>query len=103
MRILKWIFIGVGALILAPVVAFAVLYVFDPTFYGRMATVFTIDPVKDVEWYEPLERVPGKPGAPLPRVDENARTISEEGWRTALDYAVATESVALVVWYKGAI
>ena len=103
MRILKWIFIGVGALILAPVVAFAVLYVFDPTFYGRMATVFTIDPVKDVDWYEPLGRVPGKPGAPLSRVEEEASTISEEAWQTALDYAVATESVALVVWHKGAI
>ncbi|MBT7451794.1 MAG: hypothetical protein HN793_13250, partial [Rhodospirillaceae bacterium] len=67
MRVLKWIVIGIGALVALPFIAFAVLYITDPKFYGRIATVFTIDPVKDVAWYEPLERVPGVEGAPLLR------------------------------------
>ncbi len=103
MRILKWILIVLGGLISLPFTGFAVLYVIDPVYYGRMATVFTIDPVKDVDWYEPLERVPGREGRPLPRANPSQRTISQEGWQIALDYAVKTDSVALVVWHRGAI
>ncbi len=103
MRILKWILIVLGGLISLPFTGFAVLYVIDPVYYGRMATVFTIDPVKDVDWYEPLERVPGREGQPLPRANPSQRTISQEGWQIALDYAVKTDSVALVVWHRGAI
>ena len=99
MRILKWIFVGLGTLIAVPIVAFGVLYVTDPTYYGRMATVFTIDPVKDVDWYEPLERVPGVPGPPLKRATPDDRTISEAGWQKAVEYALETKSVALVVWH----
>ncbi len=103
MRILKWIGISIAALIALPFVAFAVLYATDPTFYGRIATVFTIDPVKDVEWYEPLERVPGIEGAPLPRATDSVRTISEKAWRQARAYAEETGSVALLVWHRGAL
>ena len=103
MRILKWILIVLGGLISLPFTGFAVLYVIDPVYCGRMATVFTIDPVKDVDWYEPLERVPGREGRPLPRANPSQRTISQEGWQIALDYAVKTDSVALVVWHRGAI
>ena len=77
---LKWCGIGLGLLIAVPVIGFAVLYLTDATYYGRIATVFTIDPVKDVEWYEPLERVPGQQGAPLPRNDAALKTISEDAW-----------------------
>lgn len=103
MHIIKWILIALGVLLLAPFVAFAVLYVTDPTYYGRIATVFTIDPVKDVDWYEPLERVPGAPSSPLPRASAKDRTITADSWETAKAYAVETESVALVVWQGGAI
>jgi CubicO group peptidase (beta-lactamase class C family) len=102
-RVLKWIVIGIGALVALPFIAFAVLYITDPKFYGRIATVFTIDPVKDVAWYEPLERVPGVEGAPLLRADESARTISQEAWQQARAYAEETGSVALLVWHRGAL
>ncbi|MEQ8509679.1 MAG: serine hydrolase [Rhodospirillaceae bacterium] len=100
---LKWCGIGLGLLIAVPVIGFAVLYLTDATYYGRIATVFTIDPVKDVEWYEPLERVPGQQGAPLPRNDAALKTISEDAWSKAKAYAEETGSVALVVWHRGAI
>lgn len=103
MRILKWIGIGVAALIALPFVAFGVLYTTDSVFYGRIATIFTIDPVKDVDWYEPLERVPGIEGDSLPRAAVSTRTISEEAWASARAYAEETGSVALLVWHKGAL
>lgn len=103
LRILKWIGLGVVVLIALPFVAFGVLYVTDPVFYGRVASVMTIDPVKDVDWYEPLERVPGIEGEALPRAADNARTISEDAWQSARAYAEETGSVALLVWHKGAL
>lgn len=103
MRILKWIAIGVATLIALPFIMFGVLYVTDPTLYGRIATVFTIDPVKDVDWYEPLERVPGSEAAALPRADASSRTISEAAWQSAQAYAAETGSVALLVWHRGAL
>jgi CubicO group peptidase (beta-lactamase class C family) len=103
MRVLKWIGIGVVALIALPFVAFGVLYTTDSVFYGRIATIFTIDPVKDVDWYEPLERVPGIEGDSLPRAAVSTRTISEEAWTSAQAYAEETGSVALLVWHKGAL
>ena len=103
MRIIKWILTGLGLIILLPIVAYIVLYITDPVYYGRIATLFSIDPVKDVDWYEPLERVPGIPGPPLPRVAPDERTISEASWQVAVDYAIETGSVALVVWHRGAI
>lgn len=102
-RVLKWVGIGLAAIVALPFVAFAVLYLTDPTYYGRIATIFTIDPVKDVEWYEPLERVPGVEGAPLPRAAAGERTISETAWAEAVAYAEEMDSVALLVWHKGAL
>ena len=103
MRALKWIAIAVAVLIVLPLVAFGLLYVTDPVFYGRIASVMMIDPVKDVDWYEPLERVPGIEREALPRAEENARTISQEAWQLARAYAEETESVALLVWHNGAL
>lgn len=102
-RVLKWIGMGIALLIALPFVAFTGLYVTDPTYYGRIATIFTIDPVKDVDWYEPLERVPGHEGAPLPRATADDRTIRAEAWAEAVAYAEETDSVALLVWHKGAL
>jgi CubicO group peptidase (beta-lactamase class C family) len=103
MRVLKWVAITLAVMIALPIAGFGVLFVTDPAYYGRIATIFTIDPVKDVDWYEPLERVPGKEGAPLPRATEGARTISEEAWQAARAYAEETGSVALLVWHRGAL
>ncbi len=103
MRIIKSVLTGIGLIVLLPFAAFAVLYITDPVYYGRIATPFSIDPVKDVDWYEPLERVPGNLGPSLPRAAPQDRTISEAGWQSAVDYAIETGSVALVVWHRGAI
>ncbi len=103
MRVLKWILIAVGILILLPVIGYGALYVTDPVYFGRYLSSFAIDPVKDVEFYEPLERVPGRPGEPLPRAEPAQRTISEKAWNKARAYAIETESVALLVWHKGAL
>ena len=68
MRILKWILIGLGGLILLPIIGFGFLYITDPVHHGRLATVFTIDPVKDVDGYEPLERAIDVPYAEFSRI-----------------------------------
>lgn len=102
-RVLKWIGIGIATLIALPFIAFAVLYVTDPTYYGRIASIFTIDPVKDVDWYEPMERVLGNEGAPLPRANSGDKSITAGAWAEAVAYAEETDSVALLVWQNGAL
>ncbi len=107
LRILKWFSAVLAALIIVPVaggVLFgAVLYVTDPLYYGRYFGSFTIDPVKDVDWYSPLEPVPGQEGPPLPRAAVGEKTISAAAWQDAVTYAEEMESVALLVWHRGAL
>jgi CubicO group peptidase (beta-lactamase class C family) len=103
LRILKWLGVGLAVVIALPVIAGVGLYVSDPLYYGRYFGSFTIDPVKDVDWYGPLEPVPGIEGPALPRAANGARTISRDAWNAAVGYAEETESVALLVWHRGAL
>ena len=103
MRVLKAIGKGVLALVAILVIALFGLYLTNPTYYGRFARVLFIDPVRDVDFYAPLEVVKGGPGEPFARAPETARSISAEGWQTALDYAKQMDSTALVVWQGGQI
>jgi len=107
LRLLKWLCMAFVVLITAPlgagVLFGVVLYATDPLYYGRYFGSFTIDPVKDVDWYGPLEAVPGVEGAPLARAGEGAQTISADAWAEAVAYAEEMESVALLVWHRGAL
>ena len=97
--------IGKAVLALVAILAIALLgvYLTNPTYYGRFAGVLFVNPVRDVDFYSPLEVVKGGAGAPIPRAPENARTISAEGWQKALNYAKQMDSFALVVWQGGQI
>lgn len=105
-RALKWLGMTLAAVIAVPIGAGVLfgfgLYVTDPLYYGRYFGAFTIDPVKDVEWYGPLEAVPGEEGPALPRAAAE-KTISAAAWEEAVAYAEEMESVALLVWHRGAL
>ena len=103
MRVLKWI--GKALLALVAIVAIGLFgfYLTDPGYIGRFYQLPFVNNVADVDWYKPLEVVKGGPGRPLDHAPENLRTINQEGWDKALDYAKKMDSYALVVWQRGAI
>ena len=90
--VLAFIFVGLGT-----------LYWNDPAFGRRLMLAAFVDVVRDVEFYQPLEVVKGSPAAPLPRTTATSKTINPEAWAVALRYAQKMESLALVVWHRGAI
>ncbi|MDX2223237.1 MAG: serine hydrolase [Rhodospirillaceae bacterium] len=102
-RALKFLGKGLAALLVLAVVGLNVLYWTDPLYYRRMASTPFIDPVSDIDWYRPLEKVAGDFAAPLPRAADGARTINAEAWHKALAYAKQTETYGLMVWHKGAV
>jgi CubicO group peptidase (beta-lactamase class C family) len=103
MSVLKLIGKVLLAVVAIAVIAVLGLYLSDPLYYRRMVTVTSIDNVRDVDWYKPLEIVKGNPAPPLPVAPEDQRTIAPEAWEKALAYAKERESFALMVWHRGAI
>jgi CubicO group peptidase (beta-lactamase class C family) len=105
MPILKWLLRIVGGLLgvagAALVTLLLVIWVADPTvlrnmLFGQLPT----DPT-GVEKSQPQEAVPGASAAALSL--EPAQDIAAEGLAAAEAYATATESVALLVWHRGAL
>jgi hypothetical protein len=96
-RLLK--ILGGATLVLVLVLVGVVLS--DLTFWQRMAG--NPQGVADVDWYAPLERVPGSTLAEVPVADEGERTIDEAALAAALDYAGERGSVALLVYHRGRI
>lgn len=105
MSILKWVWRILGGLLgfvaVIVVTLMLVIWVADPTvlrnmLFGQLPT----DPA-GVEKSQPQERVLGSPGAALPTASPDG--ISPEGLAAAEAYASDTESVALLVWHRGAL
>jgi len=105
MSIFKWLLRIVGGLLgvagAALVTLLLVIWVADPTvlrnmLFGQLPT----DPA-GVEKSQPQEAVPGVIAAALPMAA--AEDIAPEGLAAAEAYATATESVALLVWHRGAL
>lgn len=78
------------------------LETFDWRLVARSVT-YPEAPITQVDWYRPLDPVPGDPGAPLP----TARAAEHDLPKTALQhisaYAAARNSTALLVMHRGRI
>ena len=109
MSILKWMLKGflritgwlLGLVVVAAVTLMLVIWVADPTvlrnmLFGQLPT----DPA-GVEKSQPQEAVPGARGEDVPQAAPEG--IAPAGLAAAEAYATATESVALLVWHRGAL
>jgi len=59
--------------------------------------------VAEVDWYRPLETVPGGEGPALPVREPRRRTITPAALDAAVRYAAEQKSYALLVWRDGAL
>ncbi|MCG5529668.1 beta-lactamase family protein [Halorhodospira halochloris] len=99
-RLLSILLKGLAAFLLLLVCVSTFLYLSDPIFYKRLATAMQGMDVSAVEWRQPNERVPGG-DAELEVADEHeldAAAVSE-----AIAYAEHTDSMALLVYHRGAL
>lgn len=94
-RLLK--ILGLGLLLLLVVLAGIVFS--DFTFWKRLVTAPVSDMATAIDWYAPLETVPGSDGAewtssPKPRLNPATQTA-------LVDYGSETDSVGMLVWHDG--
>ncbi len=93
------------------VILFALLAGFLPATLGaygpywkRWSTAFLTNPLSPAYWwYDPLERVAGKPGEPLPGAGPDVHPFPPDVLDAAASYAQAHNSAALLVVYDGAV
>jgi CubicO group peptidase (beta-lactamase class C family) len=96
--IAKWLGIAVGV----AVVAIALFIASDWRYYMRLATFDRMNSMTDVDWYSP--RVQINPGSP-PEIPVSApaeRTVPDDTLAEVEAFATRTESMALLIWHKGA-
>lgn len=94
-RLLK--FLGYGLLLLLVIMTGVVLS--DFTFWKRLVTAPVSDMATAVDWYAPLETVPGSSGAQWRSTTDPVLSSSTQA--ALIEYGTQTGSVALVVWYDG--
>lgn len=99
MRWIKGFFKALAVLVALLVLVAVGYYVSDPPYWQRVFTV-PMGEVWRTEWYQPQERVAGDE-TELPTA--GADTISAEALAEAQAYADEAESVALLVWHRGAL
>jgi len=100
MRWIKGILKGLGVLLAALVLVVIGLYLTDPPYWKRLATA-PIGEVWRTGWYSPQERVPGVVRDDI--VLGPPEDIDPSALAAAQQYADETQSVALLVWHKGAL
>ena len=89
-RLAKWLFISLLALILGVLVT---LYVLDPVLTTRLLTMNQ----------GPEARVRGGEAITIPNTSEDARTIDPQALQAAIDYSEQTNSHALIVYRRDGI
>lgn len=99
MRFVKGLFKGLAVLLALLVLIGVGFYVSDPPYWQRVFTA-PMGEVWRTEWYEPKERVPGNE---LPLPTGPAESIAPEALELAQKYVDETDSVAFLVWHKGAL
>ena len=97
--IAKWL----SLVVLLIIASVAAIVATDFGFYKRLATFSRDTQITDFEWYEPTEVVAGTPGPPLARAPKGDSTIDEALAQDIINFAQDQNSVALLVWHKGAI
>lgn len=98
-KIAKWFGIVIGI----AVVGLALFIASDWRFYYRIATFDRMNSMTDIEWHKPSVEI--KAGSPefIPVADPSARTIPEETLAEVAAWAEESESMAMLVWHKGAL
>ena len=99
--LLKWtsrVLIVIAALV---VTLALVIWIADPAVLRNMAFGPRMGDVVELERMQPQEAVPGVARADLPTGP--ADSIASEGLATAERYAARNNSVALLVWHRGAL
>jgi CubicO group peptidase (beta-lactamase class C family) len=103
---IRTFFKGTGLLILLLLLAGylpATLGAYGP-YWKRWSTVFLTNPLDPAFWwYDSLETVPGKPGAPFEPAGQDTHPFSAAELQAAADYAGSHHSDALIVLYDGKI
>ena len=79
------------------------VYLSEPVFWRRLVTFPGSDAITAVDWYQPLEEVPGEERAELVMAGPEKRRISQAALSEVLAYGSKTGSVALLVWHDGAL
>jgi CubicO group peptidase (beta-lactamase class C family) len=98
--IFKWIGVGVLVLISVGLVG----YVANKTYmdrYFKMAVSQARGLSQQAEWYDPVDKVPGVPDAPLAVAGAAESTIDPAAIAKAAAYAQSKESEGLLVWQGG--
>jgi CubicO group peptidase (beta-lactamase class C family) len=93
---------GVG--LLATIAVGLIGYLANKTYmdrYFRMAVSQARGLSQQAEWYDPVDKVPGASGAPLPVATPDERTVDDAALSRARDYARGKDSYGFVVWQGG--
>ena len=101
-KFFKWF--GVSLLVL--IAAGLIGYLFNKTYmdrYFRMAVSQARGQSQQAEWYDPVDKVPGSTGAPLPVTAGAGGSIAPEAIEKARAYAEKKDSYGFVVWQGGTI
>ena len=104
MTIVKRIFKWLGILLLVLVVVGVVGYLANKTYmdrYFRMAVGQMRGQSQQAEWYEPVDPVPGAVDAPMALASD--KTVEQEAFDKAAEYAEGKDSYGLLVWQGGAL
>jgi len=98
-KIAKWFGITLGV----AVVGLALFIASDWRFYLRLATFDRLNSMTNVDWYTPyVEIQPGMP-ADIPVAAQDERTLPDETIEAVAEFAAGNDSMAVLVWHKGAL
>jgi len=79
------------------------VYWSDPWFWKRLVTFPRSAALTAIDWYRPSEVVPGAPARDIEIAAPERRSVSAPALDAALSYATQTNSLALLVWHRGAL
>jgi CubicO group peptidase (beta-lactamase class C family) len=104
MTIVKRIFKWLGYALLALIAAGLIGYLANKTYmdrYFKLAGAQLRGQSQQAEWYDPVDKVPGATGAPLPMAAPTEMTVDPAAIATASAYAKSKDSYGLLVWQGG--
>ena len=103
MEIAKKLLRGVVILVAVAGLGLAIFLASDWRFYKRLATFNPSTSMTNMDWYEPLvEVVAGEPPT-IPVASQDSKTISQETLDAAIEFALDTKSMSLLIWHQGAL
>ncbi|MDR3633058.1 MAG: serine hydrolase [Isosphaeraceae bacterium] len=99
---MRWVFVGLGAVVLVSVLALGALVAWEWTYIDRLRRHPT-NVITDVAWYVPREAIAGGDGAALPRARPDEMGMRADGLEEAAKLADAKNASALLVVRGGSV